>query len=662
MSDTRLYGLPSPTPSQFNTAAEKIAGKGALVWTDTNGDQKLDASELSGSNAALYVAQKTFTPGFEKLYRDLVEQVRQTLVAAELQRTYRVPITTDLAAALRAMPKSLGITDAEIAFYQRGTAKLLEVAPYIQTAFELQAGFTPKMRDALKTEDDKELVARYGFPRCIGNDSELCTSLSTFETPKSGVLQDGIGCEKPAQSLTAVYNPFSKTVRENGKLKNIPYATVFANQLKPAAAKLREAAAIFTKIPREKIFAKYLNQLADDFGNTDPFPYVKSDAIWNAQKKSGSIFFARIGPDENGNLGITADPCEAKAKFHFMIGLINSAFIKTAEALQPRYQDMENAYAALIGNKDLYAAQKAVVHSPDLIDVIYANGDDRGGSTGSSAAQTLPNWCGVDGNQDPCERRSMIFGNKTTLSYSPEIMQKYVYPLFSTSARYLFDRKLGFEMMGLHELHHNFGPQPGKLKPGSQVDYQSPLGKWGNTIEEFKAQLGALIFPTSEYAAAVEAHKTGKLTDTQFKDAEEYYNALVASDMSWGLRHIARSTAGGKFNGGTAYSKLSFAMIGLFVKNGALEFDSATKTWIPHPEKFPAAIQNMGETILRDYAEGDFKKFDDFMNYWIKGDGFNLLHIDRLQEVAGAMPSAQFIYTVEGLAAAKPAKKATKHR
>ena len=100
-----------------------------MIWADTNGDQKPAAGKLSGSQAAQYVAKEKFAPGFERFYRNLVEQVRQDSVARELQYTFRNKIVTDLGATLKAMPKSLNMTDAEVALYKRGIAKLLEVAP-----------------------------------------------------------------------------------------------------------------------------------------------------------------------------------------------------------------------------------------------------------------------------------------------------------------------------------------------------------------------------------------------------------------------------------------------------------------------------------------------------------------------------------------------------
>lgn len=662
MSNTRLYGLPSPTPAQFNAASEKVLGKGALIWTDANSNKLPEADELAGSQAAQYVAQNKFTPGFEKLFRDVAEVVRQESVKKELSYTYRMPIVTHLGNALKAMPKSIGLTGAEIALYKRGVAKLMEVAPLMQTVFELQVGFTPDMRAAIKTADDQELVARYGYPGCIGDTQEICTALSSFAPLRSGMVSDDIECPKEvATSTTGLGNPFSVTIREGGQIKNTPFATAYAAQLQPASAKLREAAEIFAKVPREKVFAQYLNQLADDFGNTEPFPFVKSDALWIAQKSTPSIMFARIGPDENGNLGVTGDKCEAKAKFHFAIGLINADFIKTAEALRPDFQGMEDTYAALVGDPKLYTAQKAVVSPPDLVDIIYSNGDDRGGATGSSAAQTLPNWCGADGNQSPCPRRTMIFGNKTNLSYSKEIMAQYVVPLFHPSVRPLFDYKLGFESMGLHELHHNMGPQPGKLRPGSSVNYEAALGKWGHTFEEFKAEYGALIYPTQKYVAAVAAHKDGKLSDKALKNAEDYYQAQMMAILAWGFRHIAKATHSGKFDGVTAYSKLSFPMLGVLVDNGALEFDAATRTWKPDFDKFPSAVETLGRTLLGQYAKGDAKATDAFMTYWIYGDGFNKLHIDRLQELAGKMPSAQFMYEISDIVPTRKVKPAKHH-
>lgn len=653
MSDTRLYGLPSPTPTQFNTAAEKIAGKGALVWTDTNADKKLDASELSGSKAAQYVAQKTFTPGFERLYRDLVEQVRQESVARELSFTYMQPLVTDIDKALRAFPKSYKITETEIALYKRGIAKLLEVAPHMQEAFQAQAGYTEDMKKSPKTALDQELINRYGHPWCSGDSSAICSALPSLAAHESGVIASGITCKELGEDLMGPYGPFTVVTREkDGTLKTTPFSVAFAKYHEPAAAKLKEAAQIFSKIPREKSLANYLAQLADDFANPSPFPYNKSNTLWVAQKSTNSLLFVRIGPDENGNLGIAIDNCESKAKYHFAIGLKNPDFAVLSEKYMPFLSDWEKEFAELIGDPKLYTPQQVVVKPPDLVDIIYSNGDDTGGASGTSAGQTLPNWCGEDGKEEPCHRRTMIFGNKMLKSYSPDVLEKYIAPIFHASVQPILNAgKLNFESVTLHELAHNLGPQQGKPKPGTDTDFASPHGKWKGMIEEFKAQNWSLYFRRKELLAARADAKAGKLTEAQLHAAEDVYKSESMKILVWALRHVMRATRTGTFDvsQSTAYSKLAACTLGTLVEEGALTFDDKTKTWLPDFEKISDASKTLTQKVLQLYAKGDFEKTNAFVSYWLTGDGFKQLHTDRLQEVSGKAPSAIYEYQIKGL-------------
>lgn len=654
MSSARLYGLPTPTSTQFNTTAEKILGKGALVWTDTNNDHKVDAGELSGDKAEQYVVKNTFTPGFEKLYRDLVEHVRQESVAKELTYTYRKTITTDLAASLKAMPKSLKITDAEIALYKRATAKLLEVAPLMQAAFEEQAGFTPEMKALPKTKNDNELISRYGHPWCIGDKSESCSALPNFAAHESGVLASGIQCEELGDTLTGPRGPFSAVTKVDGKLVNTPYSVRFAKYQVPAQAKLLEAAAIFDQIPREKAMAKYLRELAGAFGNPAPFPFEKSDAAWMEHQTSDSVYFARIGPDENGALG-AGDPCGEKAVFHFSIGLKYSASAELSDQYKPLLQKWENRIAELIGDPKLYQAQQVSVRMPDLIDITYQNGDDTGGPNGTPVGQTLPNWCGPNGDASPCARRIMIYTNKSDAAYSKDLMTKYVLPLFDPKLRGKFRTgKSSYKGTVVHELTHNLGPQSGMSNPVTGKNYQTALGDWKGTFEEMKAQMGSLYFPSMLIIEKRAEAQAGKLSQKDLAKAEEAYQQEMVGNLAWALRHISRATRTMKFKSGSPYSRLAAVQVGYLAEQGAMKFDPKTKTWDIDFQKLPAATESLMKIVATQYAKGDLPVTDAFMRHYLEGDGFKQLQVERLQEITGKAPSINLSYEITDLAKTPP--------
>lgn len=648
----RIYNLPVVPETAFNTLSATLLGeKGALVWTDHNKDGAMTPGEFSGDDVTAYVSagdiNSIFTPKFETHYRRLAEQLRQDSVAKELSLTFRKTLTTDLDAAFKALPASLHLTPAEEALYKRAIAKLLEVAPIMQQLFEHQAGYAPDLKTTTGlTANDTELIARYKTPWCLGDTSETCTALPNFAARQSAVMASGIQgdlCKTESSS------PFSVVVKEDGRVKAIPYATAYADQLQPVATLLKEAAEILQQIPREKAQAAYLSQLATDFAKTDAFPFVASNALWIDHQKSDSILFTRIGPDEDSGVA-GGDPCHKKAGFHFSIGLKNLAVATFGAQYQPLLQQWEDRYAILVGDPKLYTAQKVVVLPPDIIDIVYQNGDDNGGPNGTTIGQTLPNWCGADGKQDPCTRRTMIYANKAAQAYGPEVLDKYIKPLFHPDQRrYLRQGSDNFSAIVLHELAHNLGPQPGKPKPGTKDTYQAPLKEWGGMIEEFKAQMGALYFPTLDLEEKRLAAKAGKVSARGLAKVEEAYKYDMVNTVSWSLNHLLRATRTGAFKSRSNYSQLSAATLGYFAERGALEFDAPSKTWKLNFEKFPEATTALTQKVVGMYARANFKEVDDFMTHYLSGPGFALLHTDRLQEVAGKKPSVIFNYEIRGI-------------
>lgn len=655
MSDAqRINNVPVPPAADFNRITAKVLkSKNALVWEDANKDGVPNPGELKGKALSTYVATTEggakFTPKFNSLFANVTEQFRRESVTKELTYTYRKTITTDLVAALKGMPQSLNITDAEIALYQRATAKLLEVAPLMQAAFEEQAGFTPEMKTAPMTANDKELVSRYGHPWCISDTHDTCSALPNFAAHESGVLASGIDCKELGDKLTGPSGPFSAVTKVDGKLVTTPYSVRFAKYQVPSQAKLLETAAIFDQIPREKVMAKYLRELAAAFGNPAPFPFEKSDAAWMEHQTSDSIFFARIGPDENGALG-AGDPCGAKAVFHFSIGLKYSASAELSDQYKPYLQKWENRIAELVGDPKLYKAQQVNVRMPDLINIIYQNGDDTGGPNGTAVGQTLPNWCGPDGEASPCARRIMIYTSKSDAAYSRDLMEKYVLPLFTPSLRGEFRTgKTGYKGTVVHELTHNLGPQSGKTNPVTGKDYQAALGVWKGAFEEMKAQMGSLYFPSMLITEKRAEAKAGKLSQADLAMAEQDYRQEMISDLAWALRHISRATHSLKFEGKSPYSRLAAVQVGYLAEQGAMNFDPKTKTWNVDFQKLPAATESLMKIVATQYAKGDFNETDAFMKHYLEGAGFQQLHVARLQEVAGKAPSVNLSYQVNGL-------------
>lgn len=647
-----LVGLPAITPDAFNIIAAGLDTKTVLVWSDTNQNGKVEPTELQDPSGKYVLTSgdgKNFTVAFHTLYRNALEQYRRNLVAHELTLSFRAPITTNIAEYLRSAPKDVGVTTAEIPAYQAGLRALLATRPIMQKLYDAQMGYNERMLQRVTlTADDKELLSRYGHPWCAGNQSAACVALASFPPRFHGPVISADACDRELdKSLTGLRNPYSVLTRgADGKLQTIPNATYFKSDLSDAAKNLRVAASEFAKIPREDALAKYLNATADAFENTAPFPQAAADAAWTEHSKSASILFVRVGADETDNdLG---DACGVRAHYHINVGVKNFRASANTQKYAPYVQAWEERIAQLIGHPEWYAAQQIKIHMPEFIDVMFQAGDDLGNANGTTIGQTLPNWCGADGTGENCEHRTMSYVNKEAGAYNPQFVAKFIGPLFAPENRGDLTANVEYDSAVLHEITHNLGPNQGRAKPGSAVSYGASLGRFAGAMEELKAQTGAIDLPGVLVQSARDDAKSGKISAADLQKQEQWYRTSIMRDLAWAVRMVMRATRNGKFEG-NAYSKLAAVQLGILSEQGAIVWNAQNQYWRVDFEKMPAATMALNQIILQNYAENDPKKVEAMFLKYIDAthDGFPLLHVDRIQTIAGKMPSVVYDYAVK---------------
>lgn len=654
VDNKRLFGLPTPPPADFNRIAKQMFQETAPTWDDKNNDGSMTLDELSLPATYAPVvpspqkAVAVWPKGFENMFREVSEAYRQERVKRELSLTIPETIKTNFSEWLSRVPASVGVTAKEIPFYKEGMKALVRVAPIMHELFQNQVGYSdemqwregPRASEEGFTQDDLELINRYGHPWCFSDQGPSCVALPTQPERTTGLYPpEGKGeCEPFNNGLTAFANPFSAVVYENGAYQSIPYATYYQKKQSAAAGLLREAAAAFAQIPREKLTAEYLAGVADAFGNNAPFPYLKSDETWRQHGKSDSIIFVRVGPDETGGDGL-GDACQSKARFHMNVGLKSFESRAFVEKYKPYLQEWEDEAAQLIGNPAWYVRREAMLNLPEFWDVILAVGDDIGGPNGTNIGQTLPNWCGEDGSLEPCERNIMIYTNKTRIAYKDSLTDKYLKPLFNPDThQYFAAEAVDIDCVVLHELTHNVGPMQGKPKPNGETTFETPLGKWKGTFEEGKAESGVISHAGGLLKKAREKFARGEISKDEIVAMETWFRRAVNYVLAWDLKMILRATRNGKFEG-NLYSRLAAIQFGMMNESGAATFDPKNGWWSIDYEKMIGTGKAIEQKTMRLYAEGNFEKVDPFVKNYIEGEGFKLLHADRINKVAGKMPS-----------------------
>ena len=655
--------FPKMNPEAFNLVAKKM-GLG-VEWTDHDNDMLPGENEFSGLDHKNYITytekndyvlaefKENFAPMYNSVFK-YANELRGEKVSRELALTYREPAKTDFDKWLRT---NTDATETEIKNYKAGVAEIIEVGKVMKGLYQDEIGYNDGLRDEARlgelTEDDKELIIRYGQPWCLGDQGPLCVALPSLAGRGNGVFLDGVTCEDTGKDINSWGNPFSAVGwGVNEKLKLIPFAEIFRDGQLHAAVHLRRAAHYLSQIPREAAYVEHLLLLADSMESKRMFPFVASDAAWHKHGQSDSIFLFRAGPDETGGDGV-GDACETKSRFHLNLGLVNRKPDGLKKSWSPHFQGWENSFAALINDPNLYQAQEVVMSLPQFYDVVYAIGDDVGGPNGTNIGQTLPNWCGDNGKEEPCKRRVMIFVNKTERAYNDKIAREYLMPLFDEKHYSEFEFQeagVGIESVVAHEIAHNFGPQPGKPKPGTDTTYEAKLGDWKGTFEELKAQTGSIYIAGLLLKDMRAKHEAGEIDAEELEAAKLHYRKHILYDMTWAMKMILRATRGGEFKGG-AYSKLAAIQIGYLAENGAITYNEETMKWTINFEndKFLNAAEKLMTETLKLYAESDSIKVDSFCRNYIYGDGFKLIHSDRIVELARNMPSPLFDYEINGL-------------
>lgn len=655
--------LPQMPVADYNRLMQSQFKGDSVEWVDANGDKQMQAAELQGKQdvVAKYVTvtgdEKRLSEFFRVRYASVLELFRQELVEKELKLTQMRQVIVDLDDWLQ---KNTTASAEQRQHYRSGVEELLKGGAWMERQYQIQVGHVPgDARFQPSTETDRLLVERYRHGFCMGNPTDLCTASPTFPPRESGVFYNGVTCEDASAmrkdgddkgGLLSGENPFTVNVRAiDGSIMMVPYSVAFYREQSEAARHFERAAEYFKKIPRERAFASHLIELAKALRSPDPFPYVASDETWLAHGDSDSIFLFRAGADETGSDGV-GDSCGIKARAHFRIGLINTGVLQLVDRYRNYLQSWEEKLARLVANPAAYSAHPVALKMPQFYDVVYEAGDDIGGPNGTPIGQTLPNWCGPNGMEEPCRRRIMIYVNKTEQAYSEDVMRQYVMPLFSSvHAKDFVTGDVALESVVLHEMGHNFGPGPGMERPGTGKPYEAHLGKWGSAFEELKAQTCSLYFAGELFKETRQKFRKGEIDKNALDAAEMRYRQHITYDLAWAVRMVLRGTRNSptEVKGGS-YSKLAAIQVGYLTEAGALSYDAKNKCWKINFEGdvFFKVVERLMEKVVQLYAYGSFDEVDKFASYFMAGGGFRFLHIDRIKEVAGNMPSTLFDYHI----------------
>jgi len=256
-------------------------------------------------------------------------------------------------------------------------------------------------------------------------------------------------------------------VRRDGvNFVGVPYSSYYADYLKPAADRLREAAALTT----DASLRTFLNKRADAFLSDN---YQDSDMAWM---------------DLNGSLEVVIGPYEVyedelfnyKASYEAFICAVDAAESAKLASYAKALPDMERN----LPEPEAYRNPNRGSESPiKVVQELYTAGDARRGV--QTAAFNLPNDEVV---REKKGSKKVLLKNVINAKYkqsgnpiAQRVLDESQLPMLSFEA--FFDQIL------FHELSHGLGPGMITLPSGERVDSRLPLKNLYSTIEESKADV-----------------------------------------------------------------------------------------------------------------------------------------------------------------------------
>ncbi len=256
-------------------------------------------------------------------------------------------------------------------------------------------------------------------------------------------------------------------VRRDGvNFVGVPYSSYYADYLKPAADRLREAAALTT----DASLRAFLTKRADAFLSDN---YQDSDMAWM---------------DLNGTLEVVIGPYEVyedelfnyKASYEAFICAVDAAESAKLASYAKALPDMERN----LPEPEAYRNPNRGSESPiKVVQELYTAGDARRGV--QTAAFNLPNDEVV---REKKGSKKVLLKNVINAKYkqsgnpiAQRVLDESQLPMLSFEA--FFDQIL------FHELSHGLGPGMITLPSGERVDSRLPLKNLYSTIEESKADV-----------------------------------------------------------------------------------------------------------------------------------------------------------------------------
>ena len=383
---------------------------------------------------------------------------------------------------------------------------------------------------------------------------------------------EAAAAKSPAQGR-ALRSQYTMVQRDSaGGLVAVPYHQGFADHVTPAAAKVREAAAL----AEDPGLRRYLELRARAL-ETDE--YQPSDLAWLDMK--------------DNTLEVVIGPIETYEDQLFGNKAANEAFVlikdKEWSGRLARYATMLPSLQSELPVPAPYKREKPGSDSDlNACDAVYYAGDANAGS--KTIAINLPNDEEVQLRKGT---RRLQLKNAMQAKFE-KILVPIADELIAESQRKHISFDAFFSNVMFHEVAHGLGIKNTIDRKGT---VREALKEQAGALEEGKADILGLFMITR-------LHQRGEL---QGQDLDDNYVTFLAG--------IFRSI---RFGGASAHGRANAAQFSFFEQQGAFARDSATGRYRVDFPKMRSAVDLLAGRILRFQGDGDYAGVVSFMSQGVK--------------------------------------------
>jgi hypothetical protein len=455
---------------------------------------------------------------------------------------------------------------------RQALAKIIEAAKLLDPIFDRQVyAKNPELREKLAADTSPEGKLKLAYFDIMRGPWDRQNHFKPFATemehPKGAGFYPGDltadelkkYVEAHPEKKESLESLYTIVKRVGDELEAVPYSEAYAEWLKPAAERLKEAAAL----TQNETLKRFLELRSQAFLTDD---YYESDKAWMDLE---SLVEVTIGPYETYEdelLGL-------KASFEAFVTITDPKESEKLARFKSLLPEMEQHLPVPDAVKTVRGSESPI----RVVDLVFSSGDAR--KSVQTIAFNLPNDERVRKEKGA---KKVMLRNSIQTKFD-RIMRPIAELILDESQLGLLSAEAFFDEVLFHELSHSLGPAF-TMKDGQQVEVRTALEASYSPIEEAKADvMGAynILFMIEK----------GELP----KDLRE---KLLVSYFAGLFRSV-------RFGVAEAHGKGAALQINRYLEEGAATFDEETREFTVNLDQLEKSITSLVHDICMLQHNGD---------------------------------------------------------